>query len=49
MLNIYLENIDIKLLEQQRNYLLTLSDNEQLNGIINLLDNILDKSELQLF
>ena len=38
-------NIDIELLKNQRNYLLTLPTNNNIDGIINLLDAILDNLE----
>jgi hypothetical protein len=38
-------NIDIELLRIQRDYLLTLSPNDNIDGIINLLDSILDELE----
>ena len=39
-----IENIDITLLEKQRDYLLSLPLNDNIEGIINLLDYILDKA-----
>jgi hypothetical protein len=47
--SICIESVDIELLYKQRDYLLTLSTNDNIEGIINLLDNILDNSELHLF
>lgn len=38
-------NIDINLLKIQRDYLLTLPINDNIDGIINLLDSILDELE----
>lgn len=48
-MDIEIENVDIKLLEKQRDYLLTLPNNEYINGLIDLLNYILDKSEIYLF
>lgn len=42
--SIEIENIDITLLENQRDYLLSLPINDNIEGIINLLDYILDKA-----
>jgi hypothetical protein len=44
-----IENIDITLLEKQRDYLLSLPLNDNIEGIINLLDYILDKSIVHYF
>jgi len=38
-------NIDIELLKIQRDYLLTLPVNDHIDGIVNLLDSILDELE----
>jgi hypothetical protein len=38
-------NIDTELLRQQRNYLLTMEDNDHIRGLVNLLDALLDELE----
>lgn len=38
----FLKTIDLELLKKQRNYLLTLSKHDHIEGTINLLDHIID-------
>lgn len=38
-------SIDIQLLKEQRNHLLTMQPNDHIDGLINLLDHILDQLE----
>ncbi len=46
--NIIVKNVDVNLLRQQRNYLLQTDITDELEGLINLLDYMLDVAENEL-